>query len=82
MVQDGRSNNAWLVWTEALAFRQHARETAMSADEFGPQETEKYELQNAGITGQDNPRTYELEPYGGEKGKEPIDYREVDPRFA
>jgi hypothetical protein len=43
---------------------------------------DKYELENAGITGEDNPKTYTVEPYDRDRREGPIDYRDVDPRFA
>lgn len=79
MVQHERENGAWAVWRTALDRRQDARRTAMSEDEFSPQEIEAYELDTARITGEDNDRTYHVEPWGDDEG--PIDYREVDPRF-
>lgn len=80
MTQHELGNNTWVVWREALERRQDAREHAMSEAEFGPQKTETYELDSAGITGEDNPKTYQVNPYGDDKA--PIDYRDVDPRFG
>ena len=42
-------------WNE---FRVNARRTAFNVDEFGEIEQVKYDLDTAGITGEDNPRSY------------------------
>jgi hypothetical protein len=76
-MQHEQANGTWVVWRTALERRAQARREAMSVEEFGAIETEKYDLDTAGITGEDNPRTYQVEPWGDEKG--PIDYREDNP---
>jgi hypothetical protein len=49
--------------------RAEARRTAFSKFEFGPIEREKYDLDTAGITGEDNPRSYTVNrPINGEDG--------------
>jgi hypothetical protein len=63
-------SKAWRRWHEE---RQQARETAMSASEFGPIETEHFDLDTANITGEENPETYRTEPYGP---SEPRDRRD------
>lgn len=78
-MQHEQEKGAWVVSRKALERRQQARENAMSLDEFGEIEIEESDLDTARITGRENPRTYEIEPYGDKKG--PIDYREHDPRF-
>lgn len=78
MVQDHRGT-AGVVSRQYLLERQGARETAMSTDEFSPQEIEEWDLDTARIDGSDNPDTYTTEPYG--ERQESVDYREVDPRF-
>lgn len=78
-MQHHLANSGSKVWRKWHERRQKARKTAMSENEFGPIETEHSDLDTAGITGEDNPETYRLEPYGDDQ--EPVDYREVDPRF-
>lgn len=72
---DGR--HAWRKWYDR---RQEARETAMSEEEFGPIERDKFDLDTARIDGTDNPESYRLDPYGD--GQNEVDYRDVDPRFG
>lgn len=79
MVQHERSNSGSVTWRRWHEERQLARETAMSEDEFGPVETEQFDLDTAQITGESNPESYRLEPYGADQ--DPVDYRETDPRF-
>jgi len=38
--------------------RINARKTAFSVDEFSDEDVLRYDLDTAGITGEDNPRTY------------------------
>lgn len=78
MTQHRFANSGRLVNEEWHRERQQARETAMNADEFGPIETERFDLDTAGITGEENDRTYELDPYGP-PGRED---RRDDPRFG
>jgi hypothetical protein len=40
------------------SFREQARRTAVSPEEFAPSDRVHYDLDTAGITGKDNPRTY------------------------
>jgi|AKVG01.1.fsa_nt_gi hypothetical protein len=51
--------NIWSEWHEQ---RQAARLTAFSTDEFSDTEITKYDLDTAGITGEDNPRSYTTDP--------------------
>jgi hypothetical protein len=48
--------------------RQLARETAFSIDSFGAIEIEKYDLDTARITGDENPKTYKVEQVVEEDG--------------
>lgn len=66
MTNGGYSEPGQWVNGEFLRFRAEARRTAMSAEEFGPIERERYDLDTAGINGEENPETYLAEPYGGE----------------
>lgn len=57
------------VWEEWHRKRIEARQTAFSTDEFGDIEITKFDLDTAGITGQDNPRTYMIDrPLSEEDG--------------
>lgn len=60
-----RDDGLKAVWSEWHEKRQRARETAFSPDEFGEIERIKFDLDDAGITGRANPRSY--------KGDRPID---------
>lgn len=76
---DGR-----FVWAEYQRTRIRKRRTTMDPDESTPVERAIFDLddddpESADIDGTDNPRSYEVEPYGDREG--PIDYREADPRF-
>lgn len=55
-----------VVWTKWHRERQDARENAMSPEEFSPQERDAFDLDDAGVTGEDNPRTYSGEDVLGE----------------
>lgn len=57
-----RSNEAKAVWEEWHEFREEARHEAMSKEEFSEIEQEKYDLDTAGITGAQNPRTWKGDP--------------------
>lgn len=76
-MQHEHAGTTWVVYRTALERRAEARRTAMSTDEFGAIEIEENDLDTAGITGEDNPRTYQVDPPGDEKG--PVDYRENNP---
>lgn len=56
-----RSENLQAISSEWHENRVEARRTAFSIDEFGPIEQTKYDLDTAGITGKDNPRTYKVD---------------------
>lgn len=50
-------------------FRIRARREAFSTDEFANSEITEYDLDTAGITGQDNPKSYQYDrPLNGENG--------------
>jgi hypothetical protein len=49
------------IWSEWHKKRINARRTAFSVDEFGETDIVKYDLDTAGITGEDNPRTYQFD---------------------
>lgn len=74
-------NDGRFAWAEYYDRRQEARETAMSADEFGPIETAKFDLDTARIDGTENPESYRIEPYDDEADVVE-DYRDVDPIFG
>lgn len=65
MVQHERGNGKF-VWSSWHRRRQEARETAMSEEEFSEQEQNAFDLDTAGITGEDNPETYTREEYFGD----------------
>ncbi|AHG00917.1 hypothetical protein HALLA_12095 [Halostagnicola larsenii XH-48] len=54
-----RDESARAVDGEYHAFRERARKTAFSEEEFDPIDQERYDLDDAGIDGRDNPDTYE-----------------------
>lgn len=54
-----RSNGGRGVHAEWHEFRDEARRTAFSAEEFSEIDQERYDLDTAGITGEDNPETYQ-----------------------
>ena len=56
-------------------FRAEARRTAMSEAEFDPIERERYDLDTAGINGEENPEVYITEPFGPDQS---IDRRDTD----
>lgn len=64
MTQYPHSEPAQWVNGEFLRFRAEARRTAMSAEEFGPIERERYDLDTAGITGEANPDVYTYDVFG------------------
>lgn len=74
-MQHERSNSGSKVWREWHEQRRQARETAMSSDEFGPVETEAYDLDTADIEGDTNPESFEVETRTGDT----VDYRDIDP---
>lgn len=78
-MQHERANGGSPIWRDWHVEREEARRSEMNEAFFGPIETERYDLDTAGITGEDNPETYRIEPYGATQ--ESVDYREVDPRF-
>ena len=57
-----RSEGLKPIWAEWHESRQEARETAFSINEFGETEKVKYDLDTAGITGQDNIDSYKYRP--------------------
>ena len=64
-----RSESLKPVWSEWHKNRINARRTAFSIDEFGDIDITKYDLDTAGITGQDNPESYSYDrPLNGENG--------------
>lgn len=63
--------------------RIRARKTAFNPETFGPIERTKYDLDTAGITGEDNPRSYKVNrPLNGEDGNmnNGTDIRRLDDR--
>lgn len=71
-----RSEHLKKLRSDYHAFRQEARETAFSIEEFGEPAKTEYDLETAGITGQDNPRSYTWDrPMGEGNG---TDVRELD----
>jgi len=58
--------------------RQRAREIGFSLDEFSDEEITKYDLDTAGITGKDNPRTYTFSAAIDLFGVNGLDVRSLD----
>jgi len=58
MVGFRRSENMKPLDSEWHKFRQEARESAFSINEFSDEEINRYNLETARITGKENPRTY------------------------
>jgi hypothetical protein len=56
-----RQENLQAIWSEWHENRAEARRNAFSINEFGPIDQTKYDLDTAGITGEDNPRTYTVD---------------------
>lgn len=56
-----RAESAKPVDADWHEFRQTARKTAFSPDEFSETEKVKYDLDTARITGEENPRTYTVD---------------------
>lgn len=78
-----RQENLQYAWEEWHEMRAEARRTAFSVDEFGDIETTKFDLDTAGITGKDNPRTYQVDrPLNEVQGqqKNGTDIRTLDNR--
>jgi hypothetical protein len=63
-----RSDSLQAVNREWREFRVMARRTAFSPEEFGPSDRVQYDLDTAGITGADNPRTYTVDRPVTEEG--------------
>lgn len=57
---------------EYHAVRERARKTAFSPEEFGEIDQERFDLDDAGITGEDHPDTY--------RGRDPLSGWEGDMR--
>lgn len=55
-----RSDSGKAVDERWHAFRQKAKRIAFSPDEFSEVEKVRYDLDTAGITGRDNPRTFRM----------------------
>lgn len=73
-----RSENLKPIDSRWHEFRQNARETAFSIEQFGPIERERYDLDTAEITGAENPRTYTTEdPLEVGTGAEQFDVRDL-----
>ena len=69
MVQHAFGNDGKLLNADYHEFRQKARETAFSIEEFGEIEIEKYDLDNIEFSGKDNPESYKMgenQPVKGE----------------
>ncbi len=58
MVMFRRSESGKRVDAGYHQFRQEARESAFSINEFSDEEINRYNLETARITGRENPRTY------------------------
>ncbi len=58
MVMFRRSESGKRVDADYHQFRQEARESAFSINEFSDEEINRYNLETARITGRENPRTY------------------------
>jgi cysteinyl-tRNA synthetase len=77
MVLFRRSESGKKVDQEWHQFRQNAREGAMDIKEFSDSEQLRYNLDTAGITGQDNPRTYTFRRAVDIFGVNGVDVREL-----
>lgn len=64
------------VWSEWHERRREARENHHSLTEFGEIEITTYDLDTAGVTGEDNPETYMGQFFGPDPILEPTDLRE------
>ena len=56
-----RQEGLQAIWGEWHEKREDARRNAFSVDEFGETDKVKFDLETAGITGEDNPRTYQFD---------------------
>lgn len=75
-----RSENLRAIDSRWHEFRQNARETAFDESEFGPIEKERYDLDTAGITGEENPRTYSIRDPTEVAGTDAFDIRDLPDR--
>lgn len=78
-----RQEGLQAVWEKWHRKRAEARRTAFNLNEFGPIEQNKFDLDTAGITGEDNPRSYTVKrPLNGEDGNmnNGTDIRRLDDR--
>lgn len=64
------------VSTEWHRRRREARENHHSLSEFSDIEIERYDLETAGVTGEDNPETYKGENFGPDPIRKPHDMRD------
>lgn len=56
-----RQESLQYIWSEWHEQRAEARQNAFNVDEFSPTDRTKYDLDTAGITGEDNPRSYQVD---------------------
>lgn len=64
MTQHQFGNSGRYVSADWHEFRENARREAFSEEEFDPIQRERYDLDDAGITGEANPETYQTERFG------------------
>jgi hypothetical protein len=68
-----RANGGRKVDSEWHEFRANARKTAFSKEEFSAIDQERHDLETAGITGEDNPESYNgRERFDQEGSTQPI----------
>ena len=77
MVSFRRSESMKPLDGEWHRFRQEARESAFSINEFSDEEITRYDLETARITGKENPRTYTVNRPIDLLGVNSLDLREL-----
>ena len=80
MVTFRRSPSGKAVDGEYHEQRRKARLTANTIGAFSDEEISRFDLETAGITGRDNPRTYHLDPAIDVFGSAKIDIRNLEDR--
>ena len=76
-----RDNSGRKVDSDWHHFREKARRTSFSKEEFSDIDQERYDLDTAGITGEDNPESYNgRERFDVEGDADPADLEGADTR--
>ncbi len=78
MVAFKQSNDSKKIRKDWHTFRENARQTAFGPEEFAPSDRIEYDLDDAGITGEDNDRTYTYDRPVDILGENGTDVREQD----